>query len=384
MTHLSRTKIAIVVSASLGAAFAFGLWRRDHDHHTAADEAIRRRVQVIKPTPVGRERALVLPGTIRGREETPIYARASGYVHSYEVDLGDSVAAGQVLAQLDTSEVDEKLARARALLAQARANAAQARTQRQLSQTTIARVRSLNDQQLIAKAEVDEGQARADVDAAREASLRAAVAAAEAELRLLTVHAEFTRVTAPFAGTITSRSVERGMLVREAETPLFTVVATDTVRIFVDVPQPVASSVSRGLPAKVRLRDLPGATFEGTVVRTAGALDIRTHTMRVEVQLPNETGALLAGMYVDVELPLSTPATVYAIPPTSLYVDGQGTRVATIDARGAVRFRKIELLVDTGAALHVAGITDADDIVKIAIPSLTEGESVEVERERSP
>ena len=183
----------------------------------------------------------------------------------------------------------------------------------------------------------------------------------------------FAKVTAPFAGTITARTIDRGTLVGDGgATPMFTLVATDPVRIFVDVPQSVAPSVHdrhrRGDHACASTR---GRTFAGKVTRSAGALDPELHTMSTEIQVPNADSALLPGMYVQVALTLPVPHRVLEIPATALYSDAQGTRVATVDAQNKIKFVPITIERDTGATLWIAtGLTGDERIVKIAVPSL--------------
>ena len=165
----------------------------------------------------------------------------------------------------------------------------------------------------------------------------------------------FAKVTAPFAGTITARTIDRGTLVGEGgATPMFTLVATDPVRIFVDVPQSVAPSIRVGTDATVTLREYSGKPFVGKVTRSSGALDPELHTMTTEIQVPNPDGALLPGMYVQVAVSLPVPHRVLEIPATALYTDAGGTRVAIVDAQQKLRFVPITIERDTGATLWIA------------------------------
>ncbi len=185
----------------------------------------------------------------------------------------------------------------------------------------------------------------------------------------------------PFAGTVSQRSIERGALVRDsgATAPLFTIVATDPVRIFVDVPQTIAAGIKAGTPVSVSVREYGGRTFEGKVTRSAGSLDPELHTMTTEIQVANNDGALLPGMFVTASLTASTPHRVLEVPATALYSDAKGVRLATVDAAKCVHFAQITIERDTGATVEVASnLTGDEQIIKIAVPTLEEGSTVEV------
>lgn len=378
----SRVVVAIAAAAVIGGAFAFGYSRHQKAHGqvpiAGGDRAIR--VEVVAPVELSSDRALELPGTIRPLEETRIYPRISGYVRRWLVDIGDQVTAGQLLAEIDAPELAAQLAQARALLAQARATVKQAIAQRDYSKSNSARYSSLSDQQLVSRAQVEQTSAQAQTDEANVAAAQSNVAAQEANVRRLTELAGFARVVAPFAGTVTTRSIDRGALVSEGNaTPMFTIAALDPVRVFVDVPQTIAPSVRSGTAATISVREYAGRTFTGAVTRAAGALDPELHTMTTEIRVPNGDRALLPGMYVQAQLTLPAPRKVLEIPATALYNDAQGLRVAVVDAQSRIRFAPITIERDTGRTLHVAtGLAGGERVVKIAIPSITEGALVEV------
>ena len=198
-------------------------------------------------------------------------------------------------------------------------------------------------------------------------------------MRRLTDLQQFSKVTAPFAGTITSRSIDRGSLVTAGNaTPLFRVAATDTVRVFVQVPQDVAPNVSVGGPAKVTIREFAGRVFEGRVARTAGALDPVTRTLNTEIRVPNPEGTLLAGMYAEVSLNLSAPRQVFEIPATALLSDAQGLRVALVTPQNTLHLQPITIERDLGASLQIgSGLSGNDRLVQIAGADLSEGQKVE-------
>jgi RND family efflux transporter MFP subunit len=384
----SRTRVLVVFGAIVAGAFAFGYLhhRRSASEGSLAGSAeggagAMARVDLITLHALQSDQALVLPGVVRPLEETKIYPRVSGYVKRWLVDIGDKVTAGQLLAEIETPELDAQLAQARAQLAQARAAVKQTIAQRDFSKQNSTRYESLADQKLVAKAQVEQTQAQAATDEANVAAAQANELAQEANVRRLTDLSSYTRVMAPFAGTVTTRSVDRGAAVigDSSQTPMFTVVATDPVRVFVDMPQTVAPSVRPGAEAVVVVREYAGRKFAGKITRAANALDPDLHLMSTEIDVPNPDGALLPGMYVQAQLTLPVSHRVVEIPATALYSDAQGLHVAVVDAQRKVHFVPITIERDTGATLWVAtGLTGDEHIVKIAVPSLVDGDVVEV------
>jgi RND family efflux transporter MFP subunit len=378
----SRWSVALVVVALAGGAFVFGYWRHQAARGDVTTDADGRavRVDVVKPTVQSGSRVLELPGTVKALEETKIWARVTGYVRVWHADIGDKVTAGQVLAEIDTPETAAQLAQARAQSAQAQATVKQALAQRELSKANAARFEQLQAQQLVSKAQVEQAQAQAKTDEANYAAAQSSVVAADANVRRLVELEGFTKVVAPFPGTITRRSVDRGTLVSDSRgTELYTLVATDPVRIYVDVPQDVAPSVRSGMKATVKVREYPSRTFEGEVARSAGALDPDLHTMQTEIRVPNPDGALLPGMFVSTNLTLSIPHKTIEIPGTALYSDAQGLRVGVVGPDRKVHFAPVTIERDTGATLVIAtGLTGDEKILKLAIPTLVEGTTVEV------
>jgi RND family efflux transporter MFP subunit len=379
----SRTRVVAVLAIVVGGAFVVGYTQ----HHKASgataitsDAAGSVRVEVITAKTLSSDRALSLPGVVKPLEETKIYPRASGYVRKWNVDIGDKVKEGQLLAEIDTPELDAQIAQARAQLAAAKASVKQATAQRDYAKSSAARYETLAGQKLVAQAQVEQQRSEAQTGEANVNAAESNVTAQEANLKRLIDTKSFANVTAPFAGTITTRSVDRGSLVQEnGTTPMFTLVATDPVRVFVDVPQSVAPSIKPGAEAQLTVREYGDRTFTGKVTRSSGALDPELHIMQTEIQVPNSDGALIPGMYVQAALSLPVPHKVLEIPATALYTDAQGTRIATVDAQNRVHYVPITIERDTGATLWVAtGVTGDERIVKIAVPSLAEGDLVDV------
>ena len=380
----STSKVGIVVV--LAVLVAGGLAFRFLRHGASADTSMPRvgeaavKVDLIKPNTLVSSSALTLPGIARSFEETKIYPRTTGYVRRWLVDIGDKVSEGQLLAEIDTPDLDAQLAQARAQLAQAKASVKQYEAQSNYSKSNASRNQNLADQKLISGATLEQTQAQALTDQATVNAAEANVGAMEANVRRLVDLQSFAKVTAPFAGTITSRSIDRGALLTDTgTTPMYTLVATDPIRVFIDVPQTVAASMKVGTDAIVTVRELPNRKFAGKIARSAGSLDPDLHTMSTEIDVPNPDSALLPGMYVEAALTLPVPHKVVEIPATALYTDSQGVRVAVVDAQNKAHFVPITIERDTGATLWVAtGLTGDEKLVKVAVPSLLDGDPVEV------
>jgi membrane fusion protein (multidrug efflux system) len=321
----------------------------------------------------------VLPGTVEPLEQTVIYGRSQGYVKRWLVDLGAKVKEGELLAEIDTPEVDAQLEQAKAQAAQAEADVVRAVANESFSKTNLERYIKLAPSGLASQQDLDRQRAQADVDAAAVTVAKANVAAQAANVRRLVQMKGFSRVLAPFDGKVVARNVERGALVNPGSTPLFKLAALDTVRVFVQVPQDVAPSVTTDVPAKVKVREFPDHPFEGIVAHSAGALDDLSRTMAVEVRVPNADGALLSGMYAQVALTLKTPHRLFEIPVTALYSDSKGTRVAVVVEGDKVSMRAVGVERDTGQTLQIStGLDGTERIVKLANAGLGEGAQVEV------
>ncbi|HTJ47437.1 MAG TPA: efflux RND transporter periplasmic adaptor subunit [Kofleriaceae bacterium] len=380
--RVSRVRVAIVLAVVIGAAFVLGyLPRRTArarlDAGPASSSEPTARLETISAKEIKSDQPLSLPGTVTPLEQTTLYPRVSGYVRAWKVDIGDKVTDGQELVEIDTPETDAEIAQARAQLAQAKAALAQAQAHAAFSKTNAERYQQLGDQNLVAKSQVEQNVTQAGTDQANVVAAQAQIAAAEANVRRLSDLKTFSKVSAPFAGVVTARTVERGALV-SSSTPLYTIAATDPVRIFVQVPQSVAPSVRVDVPVAITAREYAGRTFNGKVARTAGALDPALRTMNTEVRVPNPDGALLPGMYVQTALTLPLPHRVLEVPSTALYNDAQGVRLAVVE-NGHIHYVPITIERDTGATIQIAtGLRGDEKIVKIAVPTLTEGQPVDV------
>ncbi len=378
----ARWMVVLAVVVLLGL-FAAGLVpklvaKNRLEAETAAAASSIPRVELISPVAITSDRDLVLPGSIEPLEQTIVYPRAQGYVKRWLADLGSQVKEGELLAEIDTPELDAQLEQAKAQVAQAEADVTRALASESFSKQNLTRYQQLAPAGVASQQELDRSQAQAQVDTSSVGVAKANVAAQQANLRRLVQLKSFSKVTAPFTGTVIARMVERGALVNPSTTPLFKLAAIETVRVLVQVPQDVAPSVKTQVGAKVKVREYAGEEFAGTVARSAGALDEVARTMTVEVRVPNPDGRLLTGMYAQVALTLPTPHRLWEVPVTALYSDSRGTRVATVQD-GRVVMKTIGIERDTGQTLQIStGLDGTEKIVKLANAGLTEGAAVEV------
>ncbi|HXA47666.1 MAG TPA: efflux RND transporter periplasmic adaptor subunit [Burkholderiaceae bacterium] len=330
-------------------------------------EGGRMYVTTINASTTANDQPLTLPGTLQGIIESPIYARSSGYVLRWNKDIGAHVAKGEVLAVIDTPEVDQQLS-------QAKAAREQAASSLDLAKTSAERWVALRKKDAVTQQELNE---RTSAYTQAEASL----AAADANVKRLQQLEGFKQVVAPFAGVVTRRNVDVGDLIDAgnggAGRALFTLAQVDPLRVYVYVPQTYAQRIKAGDPVSVTQNELAGQVFKGTVARTAGAIDAATRTMQIEVNLPNRDGKLLAGAYVQVALPVSGTSNALTVPSNVLLFRPEGTRIAVVDASGHVKLHTVTIGHDLGNSLEIlTGITAADKLVLNPADSLTDNDVV--------
>jgi RND family efflux transporter MFP subunit len=385
---ISRSRalvLGVCALVVLGGAFAFGYLPRRAERLALADaagvgESTLPRVDVVAPKEGSSDRAISLPGSVQPLEETTIYARASGYVRKWYVDIGDKVKEGQLLVELDTPELDQELDQARAQLTQVQAALVQSKANRELSQANLQRYKQLAPSGVVSMAELDQRQAMAQVDEASVNVADANIAAQMANIRRLSQLKSFARVTAPFGGTVTQRTVETGALVSAGNgQPMYKVASMDPARVFVQVPQDMAPGVRSGVSATVSVREYPGRTFTGTVARAAGELDSATRTMNTEVRVANPDTALIAGMYAQVAFTLPSPHRVFEVPSSAIASDAHGSRVAVVTEDSEIKLVPVVIERDTGPTVEIAsGLVGTERVVKLASAQLTDGRRVEV------
>jgi RND family efflux transporter MFP subunit len=321
-------------------------------------------VQVVKSTG---SVSLTLPGSIQAVTETPVLSRSNGYVRKRFVDIGDRVAVGQLLAEIEAPELEQLLVQGRAELQQARsaleqssASLEQGKANEELARVTARRWANLVTKGAVSRQENDTYQAQYQAQGANVKSLEKAVAAArnnvsasEANVARLTELRGFKMVRAPFAGVITLRNVDVGTLITAANTLMFRIAQTNVLRTFLNVPQTEAGAVHVGQAARITMPDLPGRQFNGTVTRTSNSLDAATRTLLVEVQVPNQAGILLPGMYAQVDLTTPRKDPPLVIPGDTLVVRPDGTQVALLNPDQTIHFQHIELGRDYGDRIEV-------------------------------
>jgi len=385
LTPTRAIAIGAVVVVVAGGAFLAGWLPKRHaraalEAETTGTDVSTLRVEVVKPQVGSSDRAVALPGSVQPLEETVVYPRASGYVRKWYFDIGDKVKEGDLLAEIDTPELDQQLVQAKAQLAQAEASLVQSKANDDYSKQNLGRYEQLVPAGVASQQDLDKQKADSLVSAANVNVARANVDAQRANIDRLVQLRGFSRVLAPFAGTVTQRSIDRGALVTEGNaSPLFKISATDPVRVFVQVPQDVAPGVRADVGAKVTVREYPNRTFEGKVARAAGALDAATRTMTTEVRVPNPKGELLAGMYAQVSFTLPAPHRVVEIPATALLNDAKGLRVAVVGPDETLRLVPVVIERDTGPTLEISsGLDGTERVVKLAGAELVPGRKVVV------
>src|SRR5438445_858413 len=340
------------------------------------------RVSVVKAVAVDAGRVLTLPAGLVANQQTLVYARASGYVSRWLVDIGDRVKKGQLLVQLDTPELDKQLAQARASLAQTIAALRQAQANRDLAKITARREAALFARLLISAQENDQAQTQAAVWEATVKAAQANVAAQRANVGQLEQLVSFGKVYAPYDGTITRRLVDVGTLVNAGAgsnaAALFQIASTDPMQAYVDVPQVFAPSVRVGTEAKVAVRNYRGRVFAGKVTRTAGALDPASRTLHTEIDLPNPKGELFAGMYVDVSLDVAVTHQVVRVPSSAIIADSRGVHVAVVDGSGKVHLVAVTTGLDNGSTIElVAGLSGGEQVISAPPGGVTDGMQVQ-------
>lgn len=365
---LRRTRwAALVVLLLLAAGGARTLWLRQANARALEAGTAERAVTYVKlgqPGAAAGGAALQLPGTLAGAAQSPVAARASGYLKRWTRDIGSRVRRGELLAEIDTPETDQQLAQAVAARDQAAASLA-------LARSTVQRWEGLRAKDVVSQQDLDERRGA-------EAQATANLAAAEANVQRLRQLEGFKRISAPFDGVLTRRNVEVGDLVDAgAGRPLFVMTQTDTLRVFVGVPQSAAQRVKPGQAVSVTQAELPGRRFEGKVMRTAGAIDPATRTLQVEVSLPNPEGLLLPGAYVQVALSLGG-AGVLTVPTNALLFRAEGVRVALVDGQGRVALKPVRLGRNLGESVEVPeGLAAEDRFVLNPSDSIADGDRVQ-------
>ena len=331
-------------------------------------------VSVISPEAGSLSQELILPGGIEAFTEAPIYARSSGYMKKWYVDIGARVKKGDRLADIDSPELDQELAQARAQLGTAQAN-------EDLAKTTFDRLEGLLKTDSVSKQDVDSAQG---AYAARQADTKSAAA----NVRRLEQLVGFEKVDAPFDGVITARNTDVGQLIDAGSAgtgrELFRIASTDTLRVYIQVPEVTARAAAPGVPVDISVAERPGRVFAGKVVRTANAIQPATRTLRVEVDLDNAKGELLPGAYAQVHLKLPEGISLPLLPVSALLFRSEGPRVATLGPDNRAVLVPVTIGRDYGSKLEIAsGISPDTKVIDSPPDSLIDGQQVQVAAKKS-
>ncbi|ACI51216.1 efflux transporter, RND family, MFP subunit [Gluconacetobacter diazotrophicus PA1 5] len=362
--------LAGLLLVAIGVA-GWGIWSRVHAGRRlarATDDAAVATVAVV-PAQAGPDvEEIVLPGSVSAAYDTPIYARTSGYIQRWYTDIGTRVKAGDLLATIESPEIDQQLRQARADLMTARAN-------NMVAQATARRVHALLPTRSVSAQQNDQ--------AASDAAARAAtVASNEANVQRLEQLVGFEKVVAPYDGIVTARETDNGSLITAGSgsgAELFRVTDTSWLRVYVQVPQTYAPDIRIGLPVELRFPEYPGRAFPATLTRTAGALQPDARTLLVQLRADNAQGALLPGGYTEVHFKLRRADRGVRIPANALLFRAEGLRVATLSPDGRASLHAITQGRDFGTTVEIlTGIAPGDRVILNPPSSLADGERVHV------
>jgi len=366
-----RLRLAIIVVLIVAVlATVIGLVVRAHDYHQLVNWTDAQKlptVQLATPLSSADARQMTLPGHLEAWISAPIHARVSGYLKSWSKDIGSTVNAGDTLGIIDTPELDQQYDQAKAGLVRAQAD-------ERLAQITSQRWQHLLASNSVSKQEADEKSGEAEVDAAN-------VLSAKADVDRLAALESFKHITAPFSGTVTSRSTDIGDLISatsdNASPALFTVADTSKMRLYVSVPQGYAASIKPGMTVSLSVLEHPGTTYQATLIGSSGSINQASGSLLAQFEVPNLHADLLPGDYAEVHLPVATSTHVITVPATVLIFRAAGPQVAVLGSGNRVELRDVHIGMDLGDALEIdRGLTATDRIIDHPPDSLMQGDEV--------
>jgi RND family efflux transporter MFP subunit len=338
--------------------------------HKETEEMALPTVAVVQPTRSAPAQEIVLPANVQAFIDAPIYARTNGYLRKWTADIGARVKAGQLLAEIETPEVDQQLRQSRADLGTAEANL-------HLAEITSNRYSDLLKTDSVSKQEADNAEGSY-------AAQKATVQASEANVKRLEELQSFEKIYAPFSGVITARNTDIGALIDSGSsggtrTELFHIAQPDKLRVFVNVPEVYSQNTKPGMGADLVLSEFPGKRFAGKLVRTADSIDQTTRTLLVEIQVNNPTGTLLSGAFAEIHLKLPTPTSTFVIPVNTLLFRSEGLRIAEVVDGQRAELKQITLGRDYGSEVEVtSGLTGNESIITNPPDSIVGGEQVRI------
>jgi RND family efflux transporter MFP subunit len=363
---LAAAAIGVLVIIGVAAGF-IPRWRQHSELGAETRKLSTPTVTVVSPKPGQPLTGLALPAEIKPWVEAPIYARANGYLKRRLVDIGTHVEAGQLMAEIDTPELNQELDRARALLAQAEAALG-------LAKITATRWAGLLKTASVSEQENAEKQADLKLKTATSESARA-------EVRRLEKLQSFARVIAPFSGTVTVRNIDSGdLIVAAGGKELFHLAQTQKLRVYVQVPQGMARSVSSGQSAEMTIPELPGRVFTAKVIRTAGVIAADSRTLLVELGVDNSKDEILAGGYAQVRFTEAKMEATLTLPANTLLFRAEGPQVGVVEPDGKVELRSVKLGRDFGQTIEItAGVSSKDRVIVNPADSLANGSTVSID-----
>ncbi|AFM24771.1 efflux RND transporter periplasmic adaptor subunit [Desulfomonile tiedjei] len=365
----SKSWLAVIIIAVIVIGVIAGLIPRSRQQSNLRAEILESSiptVTVVSPAPGQSGCRLPIPAEIKPWVETPIYARANGYLKNRLVDIGDHVEAGQLLAEIDTPELDQELERAKALQVQAEAAL-------ELSRVTSSRWAGLSKTRVVSDQENEEKQADFKLK-------EAATESARAEVRRLEKLKSFTSVLAPFAGTITVRNIDSGdLIVAAGGKELFHLAQTQRLRVFVQVPQAIARSIHPGQNAEMTIPEMPGQVFIAKVVRTAGVIASDSRTLLVELNVDNPRNEIVAGSYAQVRFTEAQMVSALTLPANTVMFRPEGPQVGVVKDGSRVELRTVKLGRDFGRTIEVlTGVDEKDRVIVNPADSLASGAAVSI------
>jgi RND family efflux transporter MFP subunit len=388
---LQRAAIAVAVVLLLAFLVVhFTKWHAERGlaHETRTAATTLPAVDVVVVHGGSASASLTLPGETAAWYESTIYARVSGYVAKWYVDIGDQVKSGQQLALIDTPELDAELLAAKAKLQVSQAQVKVKEADAAFAASTYARWRD-SPKGVVSEQEREDKKAGDSSALAQLEAARAQVNSDQADVDRLTAFEQFKHVTAPYAGTIVERRIDIGNLVTAGSsnntTSLYRIAQDDPIRVFVDVPQSAAPDLMKvGVAATISTDDLSGRTIVGHITRTSEAVDPKARTFRAELDIPNPDRRLVAGLYVQVGFQLQNNG-MSQIPAAALLFSAGGPKVAVVEGDGSVRFQSVTIGRDDGDRVELSsGVTEGERLVLNISNQIVAGEKVRVSGDQSP
>jgi RND family efflux transporter MFP subunit len=378
--------LALAIFSIIAAALAFGVWQHYQQDREVAAAAEQQATFVpsVRVEKVAQHHGTVpvsLPGTTLAFEQADIYARTSGYVLKRNVDIGDHVKTGQLLAEITAPEVDYQVAQLQNSLQQAEATTRQTAANRSLAQVTWGRDSVLVNQGWVTQQQGDTDRYTLQAQQHATQAAQNSAAAMQAQLQYTNQQKIYQQVVAPFDGVVTQRNIDVGSLITAnatSGTAMFTVVQSGVIRVWVYVPQDAAFGVKPGIEAIIRVPAMPNLTFHGKVTRIADALQPGTRTLLTEVDIPNPDGALQPGVYCTVELRIPRQSPSLIVPASAIIFNQSGMQVAVVED-GVAHLHKIAITADNGTEVEVNdGIKDGDKVILQPPVNLADGNKVQI------